>query len=40
VYRECEGANNGIVHFLTLQDLNYIEEQERRLACLVGPHGF
>jgi hypothetical protein len=40
VHRKSEGANDGIVHFLSLQDLNYVEEQERRLTRLVGPHGF
>jgi hypothetical protein len=40
VHRESEGANDGMVHFLALQDLSDIQEQERRLTGLGGPHGF
>jgi hypothetical protein len=40
VYRKRKGANDGVVHFLTLQDPDDVEEQERGLTRLPGPHGF
>src|SRR5882762_444031 len=38
VHREREGPNYGVVDVLTLQDFDYIEEQERGLTRPIGPH--
>jgi hypothetical protein len=33
---EGEGADNQVVDFLALEDLDGVEEQKRRLACSRG----
>jgi hypothetical protein len=38
VHRERKGASDGVVHLLTLQDLDDVEEQKGRLI-LTGEYG-